>query len=69
MKKAQRSQIDPWIAWLGDHGVELKNELELANEPIQIDKVEKPKEEKIDIPEPEVIVQEVVEEQKEEPVE
>lgn len=68
MKKAQRSQIDPWIAWLGDHGVELKNELELAKEPIQIDKVEKPTE-KIDIPEPEVIVQEVVEEQKEEPVE
>lgn len=68
MKKAQRNQIDPWIAWLGDHGVELKNELELAKEPIQIDEVEKPKE-KIDIPEPEVIVQEVVEEQKEEPVE
>ena len=68
MKKAQRNQIDPWIAWLGDHGVELKNELGLANEPIQIDKVEKPKE-KIDIPEPEAIVQEVVEEQKEEPVE
>lgn len=68
MKKAQRSQIDPWIAWLGDHGVELKNELGLVNEPIQIDKVEKPKE-KIDIPEPEAIVQEVVEEQKEEPVE
>lgn len=68
MKKAQRNQIDPWIAWLGDHGVELKNELELVKEPIQIDKVEKP-EEKIDIPEPEAIVQEVVEEQKEEPVE
>lgn len=68
MKKAQRNQIDPWIAWLGDHGVELKNELGLVNEPIQIDKVEKP-EEKIDIPEPEAIVQEVVEEQKEEPVE
>ena len=68
MKKAQRNQIDPWIAWLGDHGVELKNELELVKEPIQIDEVEKPKE-KIDIPEPETIVQEVVEEQKEEPVE
>ena len=68
MKKAQRSQIDPWIAWLGDHGVELKNELRLANESVQIDEVEKPKE-KIDIPEPEAIVQEVVEEQKEEPVE
>lgn len=68
MKKVQRNQIDPWIAWLGDHGVELKNELGLVNEPIQIDKVEKPKE-KIDIPEPEAIVQEVVEEQKEEPVE
>lgn len=67
MKKVQRNQIDPWIAWLGDHGVELKNELGLVNEPIQIDKVEKPKE-KIDIPEPEEIVQEVVE-QKEEPVE
>ena len=68
MKKAQRNQIDPWIAWLGDHGVELKNELRFANEPVQIDEVEKPKE-KIDIPEPEEIVQEVVEEQKEEPVE
>ena len=68
MKKAQRNQIDPWIAWLGDHGVELKNELRLANESVQIDEVEKPKE-KIDIPEPEEIVQEVVEEQKEEPVE
>lgn len=67
MKKVTRKQIDPWIAWLGDHGVELKNELGLVNEPIQIDKVEKPKE-KIDIPEPEEIVQEVVEE-KEEPVE
>lgn len=67
MKKQRRNEIDPWIAWLGDHGVELKNELGLVNEPIQIDKVEKPKE-KIDIPEPEEIVQEVVEE-KEEPVE
>lgn len=67
MKKQRRNEIDPWIAWLGDHGVELKNELGLVNEPIQIDKVEKPKE-KIDIPEPEEIVQEVVE-QKEEPVE
>ena len=68
MKKAQRNQIDPWIAWLGDHGVELKNELRFANDPVQLDEVEKPKE-KIDIPEPEAIVQEVVEEQKEEPVE
>ena len=68
MRKQNKAVIDPWIAWLGDHGVELKNELELVKEPIQIDKVEKPKE-KIDIPEPEVIVQEVVEEQKEEPVE
>ena len=68
MRKVQRNQINPWIAWLGDHGVELKNELGLENEPIQISKVEKPKE-NTDIPEPEVIVQEVVEEQKEELVE
>lgn len=66
MKKQRRNEIDPWIAWLGDHGLELKNELGLVNEPIQIDKVEK--QTKTEPPEPEEIVQEVVEE-KEEPVE
>lgn len=66
MKKQRRNEIDPWIAWLGDHGLELKNELGLVNEPIQIEKVEK--QTKTEPPEPEEIVQEVVEE-KEEPVE
>lgn len=68
MKKQRRNEIDPWIAWLGDHGLELKNELGLVNEPIQIEKVEK-QDTKTEPPEPEQIVQEVVEEQKEEPVE
>lgn len=63
MKKQRRNEIDPWIAWLGDHGLELKNELGLVNEPIQIEKVEK--QTKTEPPEPEEIVQEVVEEKEE----